>query len=213
MKDTFFVFLLMLGLCSCGVTTSSSDVVVKTTEPVVDTPDPDVNTTVPDVNSTVPDINTTIPDNNDTVDQVIEDPVFDPSGGAEVDLDACKSSYATAVPLQDHNENDDRESSDDDNGLAVMSFYTETGIVENSNVIAFYKTITQKSLLKETAFRENLYGDNSRFRVEYDLVWTSEPNNIIYIQVPKMERQLKSCFRMTINSQNGASIVPQKVYR
>jgi hypothetical protein len=170
----------------------------------------DNTTTVVDNNTTVVDDNTTIVDENSTI--VIEDPLFDPDG-AEVDLDACRSSYATAVPLQDSNEQNDREASDDANGLAIMSLYTETGNIEDSNIIVYYKTITNKSGLREQAYRKNLYGDNARFRIEYDIVWVSEPNNVLYVEVPKLTAELKRCFKVTIDSEDGSSIIPTKVYR
>ena len=222
MKYLFCLFFL-LSLSACGVETGSGTTAQGSS---IDTTGGDSNTstggdsnasTGGDSNSsTGGDSNTSTGGDSNTStggdSGTIEDPVFD-IVDAVYDADACKSAYATAIPLQDHNENNDRETSDDVNGLAVMSFYTETGKIENSNVIVFYKTLASGSVVGDTAFRKNMYGDNSQFRIEYDLVWVTEPNNTLYVETPKLDNELKSCFRVTLNSGVGSSILEQKVYR
>ncbi|MEA2100102.1 MAG: hypothetical protein U9P72_08230, partial [Campylobacterota bacterium] len=114
MKFLFALFIL-LGLVACGVDTDSSGVpsdVPVTPDP--DEPEPDE----PDSDEPEPD--EPEPDKPDPDEPEPDDPepIFE-SDGAVYDENACKSSWATAIPLQDHNENDDRESSDDANGIAV----------------------------------------------------------------------------------------------
>jgi len=138
-------------------------------------------------------------------------PMFDTSGGAEYDANACKSAYATAVPLQD-SANTARETDDNANGISIMSLYRQTLVPADSNVIAFYKTIPSGTVLQDVTKRKNIYGDNSQFVIMYDPAWETIQNNTIYVQTPKLSNTLNSCFRVTIDSNNSISLVPKKVY-
>ena len=201
MKFLFGIFVL-LNFIGCGVDTDSSGVPASISVPTTDT---NTTTTTTDTNTTT----TTTTDTNTTTTTDDKEPVFE-SDGAVYDENACKSSYSTAIPLQDDNENDDRESSDDVNGLAVMSYYTETGFTEGSNVIVYFKSVTGTA--GSTAFRKNGYFDNSQFRIEYDPIWIDEPNNTIYVETPKLDNELKTCYKVIINS-DDISNTEQKVYR
>ncbi len=201
--------LVMVGFTGCGVDTASSGVPSSIDIVVEDVVTSDSNETNTTQDVVVSDTNDTTTTNTDTTTDEDREPIFE-SSGAVYDENACNSSWATAPILQDNNENDDRETSDDANGIAVMSYYTETGYVENSNVIVYYKTITGET--GNLAFRKNGYFDNSQFRIEYDPVWITEPNNTIYVETPKLDNELKTCYKIIINS-DDISNTEQKVYR
>jgi hypothetical protein len=61
--------------------------------------------------------------------------------------------------------------------------------------------------------RTNVYGDNSRFIVTYDKIWATQNNNMVYVKTPKLTNDLPSCFRLKLDSTDGASVTPVKVYR
>ena len=206
----------MVVFVGCGVETDSSGTPTSTTPVVVDdnngtdiVDDNNVTDVVDDNNVTdiVDDDPVVVPDDGDT-----EDPesVFDTTG-AVYDANACLNAYATASLLSDHNENDDDASSDDLNGIAVLSYYTETGNIEDSLVTVYYKKIT--GVAGDPAYRKNGYFDNSNFNIEYDLVWLTEPNNTIYVKTPKLDNELNSCYKIVLNSNIGSSLSETKVFR
>ena len=211
-----WIITLIFVLLGCGVDTSSSQGIGTRTDINTST---DTNTSI-DTNTST-DTNTSVDTNTSTgtdggtgtgtdTGTVVTDPIFDTSNLAEYDVNACRSIYATAIPLQDHNENDDRESDDDANGISVQSLYRETGSIVDSNVIVFYKKITAISAVGDVVNRKTIYGDNSNFIVSYDLLWLNEPNNTIYVQTPKNGKDLASCFRATLSSE---SVIFEQVYR
>jgi len=195
-------FLILLIFVGCGVDTNSSG---QPSSVTIETVPTETNTTQ---EITTIETNTTVI-TDDTDSKEDQDPIFE-SDGAVYDENACKSSWSTANPLQDHNENDDRETSDDTNGLAVMSYYTETGYIDGSNVIVYFKQVS--GTVGSTAFRKNGYFDNSQFRIEYDPIWKDEINNTIYVETPKLDNELKTCYKVIINS-DDISNTEQKVYR
>jgi hypothetical protein len=207
MKQLFLLStLIMFTLLGCGVSTDSSGVATNFVPDDGNTTNPDDgNTTNPD------DGNTTDPDDGNTTDPT--DPIFD-TVDATLDDNACRSSYATAIPLQDHNSNDDREVNDLTNGISIQSLYNDTtGVSEDTNVIVFYKVLPAGTTLGPVDYRVNLYGDNANFLLTYDKAWIDVPENTVYIQTPKDGNSLPSCFRATLNSATSSSVNLQKVYR
>ncbi len=203
----FFV----LALASCGVITDSSKP-LQDSGGGIGTGGGSTGTTPPtDTNgSGTTDTNTT--SGSDT--NVTAEALYDTSDGAELDPNACYSGYATAVPLQDSaDSNSQRETDDDLNGISLMSLYPQTFDPADSNVIAFYKTLPLGTVLQSATKRKNIYGDNSQFILVYDPTWVNTPENKVYIQTPKLQNKLPSCYRIVINSLDGSSVVPQKVYR
>ena len=189
------LFSIFFVLAGCGVQTSSSqgEVIQNTTSSSSDT---NVST---DAN---------ISDNNST--QAITDPIFDKEL-AQYDENACSSAYATAVPLQDNNTNDDRETDDANNGISIQSLLN--GTKEETTVIAFYKKLPVGTTVGPLEYRENLYGPNGAFLLTYDKVWARVSENTIYVQLPKGANSLPSCYRATLNSETASSISFIKVYR
>ena len=217
MKYLFFL-LVLFALAGCGVETDSSGtptnvIVVEdpTEDPVEDPTEDPIEDPIED-----PTEDPVEDPTEDPVEDPIEDPdtekvsVFD-STGASYDENACNPSYATASLLKDHNENDDGITSDDLNGISVWSIYTETGNIENSLVTLYYKNITGET--NDPDFRKNGYFDNSRFNIEYDLVWLTEPNNTIYVKTPKLDNDLESCLKIVLNSDDGSLLSEEKVFR
>lgn len=195
---------MLLSLSGCGVNTDSSRDAQSSGVGTGSTP---INTG----GSSNTDTNSSTGNSGSTGGTTGGEPMFDTSGGAEFDPNACKSAYATAVPLQD-SANTDRETDDDANGISIMSLYRRTLIPADSNIIAFYKILPTGTVLQDVTKRKNLYGDNSQFIIMYDEAWVSTPDNTMYIQTPKMGNDLESCFRVKINSIDGTTIVPKKVY-
>jgi len=207
-----FLTLFLIALISgCGVDVSSSsgsnNSQVKDSNTSVDTNvSTDNNTT--DSNATV-DSNET-KDTNTTTSKLL----YEASGDAQYDPNACYSGYATAVPLQDYNSNESpRESDDNANGISLMSLYTQTLNPDDSLVIAFYKKIPTGLSVGDATQRENVYGDNSQFVLMYDPLWKSLQDNVVYVQTPTLGDNLPKCYRITIEDTATNLIVPQQVYR
>jgi len=195
------IFILTLLLSNCGVSSDSSGV----PENFDDTPDNNISDP-DDGNVTDP----TDPDDGNTTDptEPITDPVFDPDDGAIYDPIACASSYAIDTPLQDDSLSD-RETDDVVNAISLQSLLPVTLDKDDSNIILYYKALSIKPTYEVT----NAYGLNGEYIVMYDLAWVQEPNNTIYAEVPQTDNELKSCFKMTLNRENGSEITPVKVYR
>ena len=208
---------LSLYLLGCGVDTDSSGMPSSVPEVRVDTNTtvPETNTTVPtetnttETNTTlptVPETNTTTPPETNTTEPTA--PVFDTTD-AERDNLACLGNASSPIPLQD-NANSVREADDDRNGVSIRSSYPEELDELDSNVILYYNSIGGATL---STNRSSVYGDSSQFTLSYDLVWVTLENNTFYVKTPKLTNELQSCFKVTLNSEDGTSITPQKVFR
>ena len=189
-----YLVLSLLVISGCGVSTSSSegDVVQNSTGL------PSADTNISDGNSSTPTTPTTT------------DPIFEKEL-AVYDKNACSSAYATAIPLQDNNTNDDRETNDERNGISLQSLLN--GEKEDTTVIAFYKKLPVGTTVGPIEYRENLYGPDGAFLLTYDNVWTKMSDNTIYVQLPKGTGKLPSCYRAKLDSEKGSSISFTKVYR
>lgn len=215
----YLTFSLLLLLGGCGVSTdSSSGVSLFTSKNLSDVNTSDKNSSV-DTNSTVDsnssDGNTTsgvttpndpnagtVPDANKTI--------FD-STDAVFDADACNSASVSADPLQDSNVNSDREKFDTVNGIKVQSLYPETFDELDSLVSVYYNKFPTTSTLKDD--RTLFYGDNSRYYVGYDLAWLDVTDAFVYIKIPKLENEKQSCYKLTLDKEQGTDATAQKVYR
>jgi len=190
------LFSFLFVLAGCGVHTSSSqgDITHNTTASSSDT-NVSSDANISDSNSSTP---------------TITDPIFEKEL-AKYDKNACSSAYATAVPLQDNNTNDDRETNDERNGISLQSLLN--GTKKETTVIAFYKKLPVGITVGPIEYRENLYGPNGAFLLTYDKVWAKVSENTIYVQLPKGTNKLPSCYRATLNSETSSSISFIKVYR
>lgn len=137
--------------------------------------------------------------------------VFDTTENAVYDKAACDGSLVSAPVLQDSAKTA-REAYDELNGIKLKSIYSETLSEADSLVSAYYNTIPEGTVLQDA--RTVFYGDNAQYYLSYDLAWTKIANNTIYIKTPKALGGLKPrCYRLTLTSENAATLVAQKVYR
>lgn len=218
----YLTFSLLLLLGGCGVSTdSSAGISLFPSESTSDVNTSDNNSSV-DVNSTA-DSNSsedntttggvdtpndpnagTVPDENETI--------FD-SADAVYDSKACDSTSATRITteiLQDTN-NDYLYKYDSVNGINVQSFYPETFDEADSLVSVYYsKFPSDKTLLDD---RTRFYGDNSSYFVGYDLAWLDVADALVYIKTPKLDKEKPSCYKLTLNKEQGTDATAQKVYR
>ena len=192
-----YALLILLSLVSCGVETDSSGSLSYSPSDPSDPTDP-----------TDPSDPTDPTDPTDPSDPET-DPIFD-IVDAEYDEHACSSAYSTASPLQ-NNAGDERETADNVNGMKILSLYDETTDDIDSNVVMYYNNLSSDISLKDV--RSNVYGDNARFIVTYDLVWVTQSDNTVYVKTPKLTNELHSCFRVKLDSEDGSSISSVKVYR
>lgn len=204
----FIVVFIVLTFYGCGVSTDSSKTLQGSTNTDTGNNTGSTGTTTPVETNTSGGTDGALPGSG-----ISQEPAFDTSDGAELDPNACRSAYATAVPLQDSADaNSQRETDDSLNGLSLMSLYTQTFVAADSNIIAFYKTLPLGTVLQDVTKKKNVYGANSQFILVYDPAWVSTPNNIVYVQTPKLTNELPGCYRIILDDLNGSAIVPQKVY-
>ncbi len=192
-----YTLLILLSLVSCGVETDSSGSLSYSPSNPDDPSDPSDPSDPDD------------PDDPTDPSDPVADPIFDVVD-AEYDELACSSVHSTANPLQ-NNAGDERETSDSVNGMKILSLYDETTNDEDSNVVMYYNYLSSEVSLEDD--RSNVYGDNSRFIVTYDLVWVTQSNNTVYVKTPKLTNELHSCFKIKLDSREGSSISSVKVYR
>lgn len=138
------------------------------------------------------------------------EPVFDPADSAVFDTQSCDSSLFSATPLQD-SALSAREEVDELNGMTVKSLYPETFNELESLVTIYYNKFPADQVLQDE--RTVFYGDNSQYYIAYDLEWLNVANNSIYIQIPQLDAERPSCYKITLDKEQGTSVSALKVYR
>ena len=217
MMKLFTLILVVTFVTSCGVFTSSSSSSLANSNSTVPT---DPNSTVPtDPNSTDP--NSTIPtDPNSTISKVCsEDSVFE-CNGAVYDKNSCSAlSYKTASDAS-YNGKDPAENGSDffnvaNEGLSIRSEHLEGSSADSAKtwVTLYYKSFPTPKDLGLQGYTG--YLKSGFFYLLYDIAWSdtsiANVDRIMYVKTNQGKKP--ACYRLNLNSVDGASIDVQKVYK
>ena len=207
MKFVYFIFI-MFNFIGCGVNTDSSGVPSSISDVKEDTND---TTQTEDTNNTAQVIdNTDTNDTTQTEDTTEKDPIFE-SDGAIYDENACKITSSTVV-LSDHNQDNPIQTTDFENGISIYSQYYITGNIADSLVTLYYPVITADIAFKDDKLASGYY-NGAEITLVYDVAWKDEPNNTIYMEIPKLDNKLKTCYKVILNGDDIDLDLAQKVYR
>ena len=204
MLRLFVLFIGLIILVSCGVSTSSSAQKIIDTQPSETPITNDDNSTNIDVNDSVV-VDGPQPGDDDFTS------IFDAQDSAIFDEGSCDSSLANFTTLLQDSANTFLGNKDEVNGISVTSFYAETVSELDSLVTLYYSRLPVGTQLtdNETSF----YGDDSQFRVTYDLAWLEVENNVMYVKTSNGLLNKPNCFKIILDSEQGTAIPAQKVYR
>ncbi len=127
------------------------------------------------------------------------------SSYALLDEQACNTSDGYMKMGNDSSIN--AASVDELNGVRINSNYTLSEDLDMSQVNIFYKPL-EGSITNSVAV---IFGDKYYF--VYDEAWTQNTSRTIYVQTPKNEDGLHSCYRYELSSINTSEIKATKVFR